>query len=98
MTSTSQIQQVLTTPTQSHSRKHVRQRYLHQFQINLKASRQSPPPEEQDPKQGQQPTAKGKVDQDQGQFDKGKGTGEEKKSSEKALEDLPSNPERKARV
>ena len=62
---------------------------------NSVAGRQSPPPEEQNPKQGQEATASGSVGQDNKQFDK---AGEEKKGSEKTLEDLPSNPDRKARV
>jgi hypothetical protein len=60
------------------------------------AGRESPPPEDLDPKQGQEATAKGTIDKDNSQFDKA--TGEEKKGSENALDRLESNPERKARV
>lgn len=79
------------------SPKHVRQRYLQQISIsNAVAGRQSPPPEEQKPKQGEEPTASGSVGQDSKQFDKA--SGEEKKGSEKILDELPSNPDPKARV
>jgi hypothetical protein len=64
--------------------------------FNSVAGRQSPPPEEQNPKQGEEATARGGVGKDKSQFNKA--TKEEKKDSEKALEDLPSNPDRKARV
>jgi hypothetical protein len=67
----------------------------HEFHLTP-AGRQSPAPEDQDPKQGEEATAKGIVDKDNGQFDKA--TGEEKKGSENALDGLESNPERKARV
>jgi hypothetical protein len=60
------------------------------------AGRQSPEPEKQDPKQGTEPSASGSVGKDNQQFDKA--TNQEKKGSENALEDLPSNPDRKARV
>jgi hypothetical protein len=60
------------------------------------AGRQSPPPEEQDPKQGEEATAKGTIDKDNSEFDKA--TGEEKKGSENALDGLESNPDKKARV
>jgi hypothetical protein len=62
---------------------------------NSVAGRQSPPPEEQNPKQGEEATASGSVGKDNKQFDK---ASEEKKGSEKTLKDLPSNPDRKARV
>jgi len=63
---------------------------------NSVAGRQSPPPEEQNPKQGEEATASGSVGKDNKQFDKA--TKEEKKGSENALKDLPSNPDQKARV
>lgn len=59
------------------------------------AGRQSPNPEEQDPKQGTEATGSGSVDKEE-QF--AKATGEEKKASENVMEKLPSNPDRKARV
>ena len=62
----------------------------------MKAGRQSPPPEEQNPKQGEEATASGKVGQDKEQFEKSET--EEKDATKKTLENLPSNPERKARV
>jgi len=60
------------------------------------ASRQSPPPEEQNPKQGQEAPASGKLGKDKEQFEKSAGEG--RKESEKTLEELSSNPDRKARV
>lgn len=62
----------------------------------IPAGRQSPDLENQDPKQGKEATASGSVDKDNKQFDKS--TDEEKKGSQKTLEGLPSNPDRKARV
>ena len=49
------------------------------------------------PKQGEAATAKGKVEQDNRDFGKA-AAGEEEKSTKNALDNLPSNPERKARV
>jgi hypothetical protein len=54
----------------------------------MKAGRQSPPIEEQHPKQGSAATASGKVERD----DKNAGT-DIKKKNEEFLEGLPSNPE-----
>jgi hypothetical protein len=60
------------------------------------AGRQSPPPEEQAPKQGTEPQASGKKGEQVSEHDQA--TSHEKDSSKKTLEDLPSNPDRKARV
>jgi hypothetical protein len=60
------------------------------------AGRQSPPPEEQAPKQGTEPQASGKKGEPISAHDKA--TSNEQDASKKTLEDLPSNPERKARV
>ena len=61
------------------------------------AGTQSPPPEEQEPKQGQEAPASGKVGKDkEPEFEKSEN--KEKTEGEKTLEGLPSNPERHARV
>jgi hypothetical protein len=82
-------------PSQS-PRKHGRQRHL-KYGIQLTVGgRESPAPEDQDPKQGKAATASGKLGEDKEQF--GKSQDKEKQASEKTLEGLPSNPERPARV
>ena len=60
------------------------------------AGRQSPPPEEQHPKQGREPPASGIFSQDKGQVDAS--AKDAKQGNKDTLKELPPNPERKARV
>jgi len=57
------------------------------------AGRQSPDPETQDPKQGTEASASGTAAKDNKQT-----AGGEKEDSQRTLDSLPSNPDRKARV